>query len=104
MSSAQFDLQPQDDLFEDLEAPSSPTDLKQQVAERLAAHRARRKGTAPSVSPTPIAPPADTRAARIAAAVAERYAHSQSYRAFLATEAEAARRADHAHRVDAIGH
>jgi uncharacterized RDD family membrane protein YckC len=90
MSSAQFDLQPQDDLFEDLEAPSSPPALKQQVAERLAAHRARRKGTAPSVSPTPKAPPADTRAARIAATVAERYAHSQSYRAFLAAEAEAA--------------
>ena len=90
MSSAQFDLQPQEDLFEDLEAPSSPPALKQQVAERLAAHRARRKGTAPSVSPTPKMPPADTRAARIAAAVAERYAHSQSYRAFLAAEAEAA--------------
>jgi uncharacterized RDD family membrane protein YckC len=103
MSSAQFDLQPQDDLFEDLEAPSSPTALKQQVAERLAAHRARRKGAAPSVSPTPIAPPADTRAARIAAAVAERYAHSQSYRAFLAAEAEAAiRQANAAAEVAAL--
>ena len=103
MSSAQFDLQPQDDLFEDLEAPSSPPALKQQVAERLAAHRARRKGTAPSVSPTPIAPAADTRAARIAAAVAERYAHSQSYRAFLAAEAEAAiRQAEAAAEVAAL--
>jgi uncharacterized RDD family membrane protein YckC len=35
-------------------------------------------------------PAAKTRAARIAAAVAERYAHSQSYRAFLAAEAERA--------------
>ena len=74
------------------EAPSSPplSRLKQQVAERLAAHRARRKGTIPSAVPTPMAPAADTRATRIAAAVAERYAHSQSYRAFLAAEAEAA--------------
>src|ERR1035441_3755749 len=39
-----------------------------------------------------IRPPhlATTRAARIAAVVAERYAHTQSYRAFLAAEAERA--------------
>ncbi len=90
MSSAQYDLQPQDDLFEDLEAPPSPQALKQQVAERLAAHRARRRSNTSQPAPTPIAIPADTRTARIAATVAERYAHSQSYRAFLAAEAEAA--------------
>ena len=93
MSSAQFNLQPQDDLFEnleDLEAPSAPAALKQQVAERLAAHRARRKNTSPSAHPQPITPSANSRTARIAATVAERYAHSQSYRAFLAAQAEEA--------------
>ena len=103
MSSAQFDLQPQDDLFEDLEAPPSPSALKQQVAERLAAHRSRRKGNIPSTTPTPTVRSADTRAARIAATVAERYAHSQSYRAFLAAEAEAAiRQAEAAAEVAAL--
>ncbi|HEX3967646.1 MAG TPA: RDD family protein, partial [Edaphobacter sp.] len=61
------------------------------MAQRLAAHRARRSQQAGNC-PTPIASstPGNTRASRIAAAVAERYAHSQSYRAFLAEQAEAA--------------
>jgi hypothetical protein len=65
--------------------------LKEQVAQRLAAHRARRTGSSPANNSVhPIAKPSNTRAARIAATVAERYAHSQSYRAFLAAQAEAA--------------
>lgn len=81
-----------------------PFALKEQVAERLAAHRARR--TQRSTSPvTPIAPPkpAKDRSARVAAAVAERYAQSQSYRDFLAAEAERAiRQAEAAAEVAAI--
>jgi len=66
-------------------------ELKQQVAARLASHRARRQRihiSTPVPASTPT--PSRARAARIAAAVAERYAHSQSYRAFLAAEADAA--------------
>jgi uncharacterized RDD family membrane protein YckC len=98
MSSAQLDIhepspssrqntgQPQ---HADHDAEDAPFALKQQVAERLAAHRARRRSPAPSsTAPIPIATPAKARAARIAAAVAERYANSTSYRAFLAAEAE----------------
>jgi uncharacterized RDD family membrane protein YckC len=65
--------------------------LKQQVAARLASHRARRQRIHISTpAPTPTPSPARVRAARIAAAVAERYAHSPSYHAVLATEADAA--------------
>ena len=88
MSSAQLDIQPVDELFGETEA--APFALKEQVAERLAAHRARRArpSTTPSPAPEPASPKA--RSARIAATVAERYAQSQSYRAFLAAEAERA--------------
>jgi uncharacterized RDD family membrane protein YckC len=90
MSSAQVDLHPLDEAAAETEA-AAPLGLREQVAERLAAHRARRSQR-PSGPVIPIAPPtpAKANAARIAAAVAERYAHSQSYRAFLAAEAEAA--------------
>jgi hypothetical protein len=73
-------------------ASSSPAlALRQQVAERLAAHRSRRGGGGSAAATRPAsAQTANTRAARIAAAVAERYAHTQSYRAFLAAEAERA--------------
>jgi uncharacterized RDD family membrane protein YckC len=102
MSSAQLDLQPLDEAAAETGA-AAPFDLKEQVAERLAAHRARRAQR--SANPvTPIAPPtpAKASASRIAAAVAERYALSQSYRAFLAAEAEAAiRRAEAAAEVAA---
>jgi uncharacterized RDD family membrane protein YckC len=65
--------------------------LRHQVAERLAAHRSRRSGNQPAAAQRPsAAQTANTRAARIAATVAERYAHTQSYRAFLAAEAERA--------------
>ncbi|CAN5603084.1 hypothetical protein BH10ACI4_BH10ACI4_21410 [soil metagenome] len=98
MSSAQLDtsheLQPDaaeaDSSFALTEYPA----LKQEVAARLAAHRARRQNqrTAPAApAPIPIASsPARARAAKIAAAVAERYAQSASYREFLAAEAETA--------------
>jgi uncharacterized RDD family membrane protein YckC len=92
MNSAQRDLLPLDEAPEETEA-AAPFALKEQVAQRLAAHRARR--TQGLANPTPIAPPtsANARASRIAAAVAERYANSQSYRAFLAEQAEKAIRA-----------
>ena len=69
--------------------------LRMQVAERLAAHRDRRSRLSPprqipeqtTVSRTPAS--GDSRA-RIAATVAEYYAQSPSYRAFLAAEAKRA--------------
>jgi len=93
MSSAQLDIQPLDEAAEESETALAPFALKQQVAERLAAHRARHSDHRQSETPAPpVARSVATkpRAARIAAAVAERYAHSQSYRAFLAAEAERA--------------
>jgi uncharacterized RDD family membrane protein YckC len=92
MNSAQRDLLPLDEAPDETEA-AAPFALKEQVAQRLAAHRARR--TQSLGTPTPIVPPAsaNARASRIAAAVAERYANSQSYRAFLAEQAEKAIRA-----------
>jgi hypothetical protein len=97
--------------------PEASAALKKQVADRLAAHRSRRNRRAdsnliaiPNVAPHDVeidrhpsldrascpvvkpaaksAPrPAKSRANRIAAAVAERYANSTSYREFLAAEA-----------------
>jgi uncharacterized RDD family membrane protein YckC len=85
-------------------APSADA-LRQQVAERLAAHRRRRAGgqaqTRLELSPETDRPAAaargaGSRSARIAATVAERYAQTQSYRAFLAAEAERAIQQAHA--------
>jgi hypothetical protein len=93
MSSAQLDPlreYPQEDAPEPF-ALEGQVDLKEQVAARLAAHRARRQRTSPATpAPIPITSPARARAARIAATVAERYAHSESYRSFLAAQAETA--------------
>ena len=103
MSSAQLNILPPDEAPNEMEA-ASPFALKEQVAERLAAHRARRTRDSGS-APTPIAAasPAKARSARIAAAVAERYAQSQTYRAFLAEEAERAiRQAEAAAEVAAL--
>jgi len=101
MTSAQLEIHPLDESSAETEAPFA---LREQVAERLAAHRARR--TRPSATPvTPLSAPAPAkaRAARIAATVAERYAQSQSYRAFLAAEAERAiREAEAAAEVAAL--
>jgi uncharacterized RDD family membrane protein YckC len=70
------------------EAPLEPFALRQQVAERLAAHRSRRPRTSDLEQPQDTNPRAKN--SRIAAAVAERYAQSKSYRAFLAEEADRA--------------
>ncbi len=95
MSAAQRDLHPLDDFpagfpVESTAEAEAPFALKEQVAERLAAHRARRRSPAGPLTITPLAKPtpAKARSAQIAAAVAERYANSPSYRAFLAAEAE----------------
>jgi uncharacterized RDD family membrane protein YckC len=103
MNSAQRELLPLDETSAETEA-AAPFALREQVAERLAAHRARRAGnSAGQVTPIAAPAPATKRSARIAAAVAERYAQSQSYRAFLADEAERAiRRAEAAAEVAAI--
>jgi uncharacterized RDD family membrane protein YckC len=91
MSSAQLDIQPLDEAAANSEATLAPFALKQQVAERLAAHRARHGQQTTSPAPSVVrSAAAKPRAAQIAAAVAERYAQSQSYRAFLAAEAERA--------------
>jgi hypothetical protein len=69
--------------------PATTEALRHQVAERLAAHRSRHNQAQPSLALSP-APSAPSRTSRIAAAVAQRYAHSPSYRAYLAAEAERA--------------
>lgn len=92
--SAERKLHTMDEASCEAEAPLEPFALKQQVAERLAAHRARRAGSSSTTATTASSAPRE-RTARIAAAVAERYAQSKSYRAFLAEEAErAVREAD----------
>ncbi len=92
--SAERKLHTMDEATCEAEAALEPFALKQQVAERLAAHRARRGGSSSTTAAMPSAAPRE-RTARIAAAVAERYAQSKSYRAFLAEEAErAVREAD----------
>ena len=79
--------------FPEQEAPPEPeldsrAALKQQIAERLAEHRSRRKQTGTENLIAIVEPkPTRARANRIANAVAERYAQSQSYRDFLAAEA-----------------
>jgi uncharacterized RDD family membrane protein YckC len=102
-SAAQLDILPLDEAAAQTEAPDTFA-LKEQVAERLAAHRARRtRTTGPALTPIAAPSPAKARSARIAAAVAERYAQSQSYRAFLAAEAESAiRQAEAAAEVAAL--
>lgn len=86
------------------EEPLEPFALKQQVAERLAAHRNRRgRQSGAEAAQSSSVTPARERTQRIAAAVAERYAQSKSYRAFLAEEAERAiRQAEAAAEVAAL--
>jgi uncharacterized RDD family membrane protein YckC len=94
MSAAQLEIS------EQVEAPG-PALLKQQVAERLAHHRMRRghaaREAAAASAQGNLLPdlevagsPRGGRSRGIAEAVAERYARTQSYRAFLAEEAEKA--------------
>lgn len=76
---------PEDDSYA---GQDSGTALKRQVAERLAAHRSRRsQKSGANLVPIAEPKPVKARANRIAAAVAERYAQTQSYRDFLAAEA-----------------
>jgi uncharacterized RDD family membrane protein YckC len=86
------------------EEPFEPFALKEQVAARLAAHRNRRGRPAGDLaSQQAPSTPAQDRTSRIAAAVAERYAQSKSYRSFLAEEAERAiRQAEAAAEVAAL--
>jgi len=100
IGSALLDTGPLDSAFADATSDStaaaragayapSTEALRRQVAERLAAHRSRRPHSQPALSPA-ASPSAPTRVSRIAAVVAHRYAHSLSYRAYLAAEAERA--------------
>src|SRR5471030_801274 len=88
MSAAQLDMSEQDETF--------ATPLKQQVAERLASHRSRRMRMAGEATANGNHQQSDaetgqmSRAAQIAAAVAARYAETESYRVYLAAEAEKA--------------
>jgi len=71
------------------EQANSASALREQAAATLAAHRARRgadRQAAPTLQPKAVS----GKAARVAAAVAARYAKSQSYRDFLASESEEA--------------
>ena len=63
--------------------------LRQQAAERVAAHRSRRLADSTAV-PSSLPAPRNARSAKIAAAVAQRYAQTQTYHDFLAAEAELA--------------
>jgi uncharacterized RDD family membrane protein YckC len=66
---------------------------KHELNERLQATRARRTRRVPEQVPLPIVEPFDkndSRASRLAAKVAERYAHAPSYSEILAAEARAA--------------
>jgi uncharacterized RDD family membrane protein YckC len=69
---------------------SDASALRRQAAERVAAHRSRRIGAVSTASTAPSVVPRSKRSAKIAAAVAERYARNQSYHEFLAAEAERA--------------
>jgi uncharacterized RDD family membrane protein YckC len=64
------------------------SELRRQAAERVAAHRSRRMGAESLGSPVISQAPRNARSAKIAAAVAERYAQTQTYNDFLAAEAE----------------
>ncbi len=102
--SAERKIHPQEEVGVGAEAPLEPFALKQQVSERLAAHRNRRGRQTGSGAEQPApSTPARERTAKIAAAVAERYAQSKSYRTFLAEEAERAiRQAEAAAEVAAL--
>ena len=84
MGSAQLEIVPEDEN-------ARPSALKQEVAERLAAHRQRRARHSAGGNETHASrEPVKGRQNRVAAAVAERYASTPSYRAFLAEEASRA--------------
>ena len=88
--SAQLEVQPEEDGGFALEA--QPSALKLEAAERVAEHRRRRAqlGVAAAVEQEGKRPGRGDKQKSVAAAVAERYAQTPSYRAFLAQEAERA--------------
>jgi uncharacterized RDD family membrane protein YckC len=97
--SPHLNFEPAEALTSASEAASSP--LREQAASRLAAHRARR-GAPRQTVPTPQPKAVTGKAASVAAAVAARYAKAQTYRDFLAAEAEEAlRRAEAAAEIAA---
>lgn len=84
MGSAQLEILPDDES-------GRPSALKLEVAERLLAHRQRRARHSAGAGEThAMREPVKGRQNRVAAAVAERYASTPSYRAFLAEEASRA--------------
>ena len=91
MGSAQLDFIPGEDAAAPAEEPR-PSALRQQMAERLAAHRQRRERHSKSEEQAASAQAEKLKSPknRIAAAVAERYAHAPSYRAVLADQARRA--------------
>ncbi|HEX2917934.1 MAG TPA: RDD family protein [Edaphobacter sp.] len=86
--SAERKLDTEDGAIVTAEAAPEAHALRQQVAERLAAHRSRRPRGSEQIEPQAANP--RQRASKIAAAVAERYAQTKSYQAYLAEEAERA--------------
>ena len=102
MSAAQLDLESERTCSAEGATSSA---LKEQVAARLAAHRARRgsAGTAPEAKAAARVEVTRGRSAEIAAAVKQRYEHSPSYRSVLAEEAaRALHRAEAAAEVASI--
>ncbi len=99
MGSAQLDILAIEQAAQSADSTSqhASPDLRQQAAQRLAAHRQRRRTGSPE-TPAP-SQPRQARPNPIATAVAERYAQTPSYRAVLAEQAqraidEAARQAE----------
>lgn len=93
MGSAQLETHEHEPL-EAASVPSAelPSALKLQVAERVAAHRRRKLGEAQTATPKngPRQSSSQARRANVAAAIADRYAQTPSYRAILAEQAERA--------------
>jgi uncharacterized RDD family membrane protein YckC len=93
MGSAQLDFLREEEAAAGAEEArtlfSSGSDLRREVAERLAAHRQRKQRTE-AEGPQVAAPGKQSSRHRVAAAVAERYAQTPSYRAFLAEQAKRA--------------
>jgi uncharacterized RDD family membrane protein YckC len=89
-----------------LTTPAIKTDTvppwKQELNQRLAAHKNRKGEAPPATAPRPEARQASTRAAQAAARVAARYAQAPSYSQMLAEEARAAVRAAEAASMAAL--
>ena len=91
MGGAQLDTLAEGDAAPPAEDAGRPgSALRQQAAERLAAHRKRRGRQGHGAAQARLDLEVPERKHKIATAVAERYAHSPSYRAFLAEEAQRA--------------